>query len=208
MPIIKHTIPQLPYGYGDLDPHIGSETMRLHHQKHHKAYCDKLNELLADEPSLVELDIEKLIVEVGSAENGKGLKIRNNAGGVFNHQIWWPMMTPNPDKPRDMLSKMIEESFGNIDGMKSEFFDSCSDSFGSSWVWLVVRNKTLDIVQTKMQDNPLGLGIGYPVLGCDLWEHAYYLDRRNRKNDWVENFWKVVNWKEVENRILMSEGTV
>jgi Fe-Mn family superoxide dismutase len=205
MPKVAHSILKLPYDYKDLEPAIGEETMRLHHTKHHKSYCDKLNELLSDEPALVELDIEHLVQEVGGADGGKALQIKNNAGGVYNHQIWWPMMSPKPKEPTQMLQKMINDSFGSMKGLEDEFKDSCTSSFGSSWVWMVSRNGVLDVVKTKMQDNPLGLGQGYPLLGCDLWEHAFYLDYRNRKQEWINAFWKKVNWAEVENRLHMSE---
>ena len=206
MPHIHHSIPKLPYSYDAFQPDIGEETMRLHHAKHHKAYCDKLNELIADEPSLNELNIEQLVKEVGRSDGGKMLSIRNNAGGVYNHSIWWPMMSPDAKEPGDMLKGMIKESFGGMEGLEKEFKKECVSAFGSSWTWIVVRKGVLDIVTTRMQDNPLGLRQGYPVLGCDLWEHAFYLDRRNRKNEWVERFWKLANWKEVENRIHMAEA--
>ncbi len=180
--------------------------MRLHHQKHHKSYCDTLNELLKDEPSLIELEIEKLISEVGREDSGKMLKIRNNAGGVYNHQIWWAMMSPRQTKPGEMLLQLVKQSFGGIEALEKEFKEACTDTFGSGWTWMVMRRGVVDVVSTRMQDNPLGLKSGFPVLGCDLWEHAYYLENRNRKKKWIDTFWEIINWEEVENRIHMAES--
>lgn len=206
MPNVIHNIGKLPYAYDAFSPKIGEETMRLHHQKHHKSYCDTLNELLKDEPSLIELEIEKLISEVGREDSGKMLKIRNNAGGVYNHQIWWAMMSPRQTKPGEMLLQLVKQSFGGIEALEKEFKEACADTFGSGWTWMVMRRGVVDVVSTRMQDNPLGLKSGFPVLGCDLWEHAYYLENRNRKKKWIDTFWEIINWEEVENRLHMAES--
>jgi Fe-Mn family superoxide dismutase len=206
--IIEHKVIDLPYGYGDLSPYISEETMRFHHDKHYKKYADELNKLLKEEPSLQELDMENLLKELSSmSSSSKNVKIRNNAGGYYNHTIWWPMLSPKSNsKPSGLMENHIKSNFGSYDSLIDQFSSSALSHFGSGWCWLTIRGSNMEICCTDNQDNPILTKQGFPVLGIDIWEHAYYIDYRNRRKDYIQAFWKMVNWKEVENRFLQAEA--
>lgn len=177
---------KLPYAFDALEPHIDAETMKLHYNKHYKGYVKKLNEAIgANKPELKDL--------VTKAAKRKDA-IKNNAGGVYNHQIWWSMMTPNKHPIRGIIKEKIEKDFKSVENFYKEFTESAKTHFGSGWCWLVLKNNKLKIVQTDNQDNPLMYGQGKPILGIDVWEHAYYKKYGPDRERYIKNFLKVVNW--------------
>lgn len=176
----------LPYSFNDLEPHIDAETMRLHYNKHYKGYVKKLNDAIgSNQPPLEEL--------VKKAASRKAA-IRNNAGGAYNHQLFWNMMTPHNHACRGMIKEAIEKKFGSVEKFYGEFTEQAKSHFGSGWVWLVKKGNTLKIVQTDNQDNPLMFDQGTPILGIDVWEHAYYKKYGPDREKYIKNFLKVVNW--------------
>lgn len=189
----KIGVEKLPYPYSSLSPFIDSETMKIHYNKHYKGYVDKLNNALSkkNKKSSELIDIIKNISRYDRI-------IRNNAGGAFNHALFWSFLSPNPTKLTGELRKKIDSRFGSLDSFKKEFETKGKTVFGSGWVWLVLTPKnTLKVMTTPNQDNPLMdivKGGGFPLLGLDLWEHAYYLKYQNRRDEYISNFWKVVNW--------------
>lgn len=186
------TINSLPYAYEALEPVIDKQTMEIHHDKHHQAYCDNLNKLLGERADLQGKTLHELL----SVEAGP---IKNNAGGVWNHDFFWEVMTaPNTSKMSESLKAKIEENFGTVADFMSKFELAALGRFGSGWAWLVKTTEgKLEIVSTANQDNPLADG-KTPVLGLDVWEHAYYLKYQNKRVDYVKAFWQVVNWEMVE----------
>lgn len=204
---IEHKIIELPYGYGDLSPYISEKTLHFHHDKHYKKYADELNKLIDDEPVLHELAIEDLLKELGGMDKSdKNLSIINNAGGYYNHTIWWPMMSPKiKSSPSGLMDKHVNSSFESYDDIKKKMTEASMNHFGSGWCWLCMRGSNMEIMCTPNQDNPIINKKAFPILGIDLWEHSYYLDYQNRKKDYIESFWSIVNWKEVENRFLQAE---
>lgn len=189
----KIGIEKLPYSYTALKQFIDPETMNFHYNKHYKGYVDKLNDALSKK-KYGDLDLEKIIKTISRFDKN----IRNNAGGAFNHALFWNMLTPNPKKLEGELYKKITKQWGTFTNFKKEFEKQAKERFGSGWVWLVLTSKnTLKIMSTPNQDNPLMNvieGGGFPLLGLDLWEHAYYLKYRNKRDEYITNFWKVVNW--------------
>eukprot|EP00613_Pedinella_sp_CCMP2098_P011077 CAMPEP_0171658308 /NCGR_PEP_ID=MMETSP0990-20121206/42859_1 /TAXON_ID=483369 /ORGANISM="non described non described, Strain CCMP2098" /LENGTH=273 /DNA_ID=CAMNT_0012239467 /DNA_START=14 /DNA_END=836 /DNA_ORIENTATION=- len=194
-----YALPPLPYGYSDLEPAIGTPTMKLHHDKHHQVYINNANLAVADmdaKPSLLEL--QKNAISAGPLA-------RNGGGGAYNHDLFWAEMGPSKEKsaPTAALAGAINESFGSMEEMQKKFGESSTKVFGSGWAWLcVTKDKKLTIVSTPNQDNPLMEGsaagaVMYPILGLDVWEHAYYLDYQNRRPEYIGAFWSVVNWKKV-----------
>ena len=196
----KIGIEKLPYAYSALKSFIDAETMEIHYSKHYKGYVDKLNDALSKK-KYGDLDLIKIIKTISRFDK----KIRNNAGGAFNHALFWNMLSPTPKKLEGELYEKINKQFGSFDKFKKEFENQAKDRFGSGWVWLVLTSRnTLKIMSTPNQDNPLMDVVeqgGYPLLGLDLWEHAYYLRYRNRKEEYIKNFWKVVNWDYVEDAL-------
>jgi Fe-Mn family superoxide dismutase len=189
----KIGIEKLPYAYSALKTFIDSETMNIHYNKHYKGYVDKLNDALSKK-KYGDLDLEKVIKTISRFDKN----IRNNAGGAFNHALFWNMLTPEPKKLKGELYKKITKQWGTFTNFKKEFEKQAKSRFGSGWVWLVLTSKnTLKIMTTPNQDNPLMNvieGGGFPLLGLDLWEHAYYLKYKNKRDEYITNFWKVVNW--------------
>ena len=196
----KIGIEKLPYAYSSLKQFIDAETMEYHYNKHYKGYVDKLNSALSKK-DYGDLELEDIIKSIGKYDK----TIRNNAGGAFNHALFWKMLSPKIQTPNGDILDKIKKDFGTFQKFKTKFEEVCKDRFGSGWVWLVLTNRnTLKIVSTPNQDNPLMNVVengGYPVLGLDLWEHAYYLKYRNKKDEYIQNFWKCVNWKFV-NQLL------
>ena len=189
-----YTLPPLPYAPDALEPHIDAETMRIHHSKHHKAYVDNANKLLADQPELAKLSPVELLENLAEAPESIRAGLRNNVGGHVNHSAFWLMMSPNGGgEPTGDLAKAIDSTFGSFADFKKQFTDAAMKRFGSGWAWLVVKDGKLSILSTPNQDPPLLDGYA-TILGLDVWEHAYYLKYQNRRGDYASAWWNVVNW--------------
>ena len=195
---MAHTLPPLPYDKAALEPHIDTTTMEIHHGRHHNAYVTNLNAAIAGNAELEALSIEALCKSIDSLpENIRG-PVRNNGGGHFNHTLFWNIMGPNAGgAPTGELGDAINATFGSFDAFKEAFAKAGVTRFGSGWAWLVVKDGKLAITSTPNQDNPLMDGSGTPILGCDVWEHAYYLKYQNKRPDYIAAFWNVVNWNAV-----------
>jgi Fe-Mn family superoxide dismutase len=195
---MSFTLPDLPYSYNALEPHIDARTMEIHHSKHHAAYTNNLNNAIADS-ALASKSIENLL-----REDCSNTAIRNNGGGFYNHCMFWEIMSPNGGgTPSSELSSAIDSSFGSFDAFKTEFSKAAATRFGSGWAWLCVNNGKLEICSTPNQDNPLMPDAGCqgsPILTLDVWEHAYYLNYQNRRPDYISAFFNVINWDEVARR--------
>ncbi len=195
-----HTLSDLPYSYDALEPFIDAQTMQIHHDKHHAAYVKNLNDALAGQDQLLSLPVEQLIADLSNVPESLQTKVRNNGGGHANHTLFWQIMSPNPSgekrSPSGDLIKAIDSSFGSFDGFMEKFAAAGIGRFGSGWVWLVSEKGTLTITDTPNQDTPVMEG-KTPILGLDVWEHAYYLKYQNLRADYIKNWWNVVNWTEV-----------
>jgi len=197
---MTYTLPDLPYAYDALEPHIDEETMRLHHDKHHAAYITKTNAALENHPELAELSIVELMEKLDSVPEDIRTAVRNNGGGHANHTLFWEVLSPNGGgQPSGDLAKAIEDAFGGFEEFKEKFNETAAGRFGSGWAWLVVSDGKLEVMDTLNQDSPHTEG-KTPVLGLDVWEHAYYLNYQNKRPDYIQAFWNVVNWDEVEKR--------
>jgi superoxide dismutase, Fe-Mn family len=193
---MSYTVPPLPYDYNALEPHIDEATMRVHHDKHHQAYVDKANAAL-EGTEFADKGVEDLIKNLGSLPADKQAPLRNNGGGHFNHSLFWEWMAPNAGgEPTGALAQAIESAFGSFDDFKAKFKDGGVNQFGSGWSWLVHDGSGLALVSTPNQNNPLTDG-KTPLLGVDVWEHAYYLKYQNRRPDYIDAWWNVVNWQAV-----------
>lgn len=195
------TLPALPYDYAALEPHIDMLTMQIHHDKHHKTYVDKLNEAMAKETYTPPPSLESLFETISA----KSVAIRNHGGGHYNHSMFWQIMTPkHTDTIPDKLKTAIDASFGNVETLKKQMNDAASKRFGSGWAWLVQQKDKLVVSSTPNQDNPL-MDVaevkGQPLIGIDVWEHAYYLKYQNKRGDYLDAWWNVVNWNEVAKRM-------
>lgn len=188
-------LPKLPYAYDALEPHIDKETLEIHHTKHHNTYVTKLNDAVKG-TDLESKSIEDIIKNLNSVPDDIRTAVQNNGGGHYNHSLFWEMLTPNASEPSGEVVDAISSTFGSLDKFKEEFAAAAAGRFGSGWAWLVVDNGELSIVSTPNQDNPLSEG-KIPVLGLDVWEHAYYLKYQNKRPDYISAFWNVVNWDKV-----------
>lgn len=190
----------LPYAYDALEPYIDKETMMLHHDKHEKAYVDNLNKVISKYPELYKKGLEGILKDLNSIPEDIRETVKNNAGGVYNHDFFWSIMTPEKgQKPSEELLKAINKDFGSLDNLKTKFNEAALGRFGSGWAWLVLnKDSNLSIISTPNQDSPISQDLK-PILGIDAWEHAYYLKYQNRRKDYIDNWWNVVNWKQVEN---------
>ena len=198
---MPHTLPPLPYAYNALEPHIDEQTMRIHHDKHHDAYVNNLNGALKDHPDLDRLSIEQLIGNLGQVPEAIRTAVRNNGGGHFNHTLFWELMTPGgASAPAGDLAKAIEASFGGFDKFKEQFQKAGMTRFGSGWAWLTQGAGGLAIESSPNQDSPVMDGKKV-LLGCDVWEHAYYLKYQNRRADYLGAWWSTVNWTLVAKRM-------
>ena len=194
---MTYTLPELPYAYDALEPYIDVETMHLHHDKHHNTYVTNLNAAIEKHPELGEKSVEDLISDMNAIPEDIRTAVRNNGGGHANHTFFWEIMAPNAGgQPTGAIKEAIDETFGSFDEMKAAFKTAATGRFGSGWAWLVVNNGKLEITSTPNQDSPLMDG-QTPVLGLDVWEHAYYLKYKNVRPDYIEAFWNVVNLDKV-----------
>jgi Fe-Mn family superoxide dismutase len=196
------TLPKLPYAYDALEPYIDARTMEIHHDKHHAAYVNNLNAALKDHPDLQKKKLTELLRDVSSLPEAIRQAVINNGGGDYNHTLFWHFMAPKAGgQPNGALSKDIDAAFGSFDKFVAKFNDAAAKRFGSGWAWLVVgRNGDLAVLSTANQDSPITTG-QTPVLGIDVWEHAYYLKYQNRRPEYVKAWWNVVNWPYVAERI-------
>ncbi|SDN08307.1 superoxide dismutase SodA [Sediminibacillus halophilus] len=196
----KFELPELPYAYDALEPHIDKETMNIHHTKHHNTYVTKLNGAVEGNSDLENKSLEELLSDIDSVPAEVRTAVRNNGGGHANHSLFWTVLSPNGGgEPSGELADKINSKFGGFDKFKEEFGKAATGRFGSGWAWLVVNNGELEITSTLNQDSPIMEG-KTPILGLDVWEHAYYLKYQNKRPEYVSAFWNVVNWDEVAKR--------
>ncbi|MCG7341031.1 superoxide dismutase [Staphylococcus auricularis] len=189
-------LPNLPYDCDALEPYIDKETMEIHHDKHHNTYVTKLNSAV-EGTDLENKSIEEIVANLDSVPEDIQTAVRNNGGGHLNHSLFWELLTPNSEEKGTVVDK-IKEQWGSLDDFKKEFADAAAARFGSGWGWLVVNAEgKLEITTTPNQDNPITEG-KTPILGIDVWEHAYYLKYQNKRPEYIENFWNVVNWEKVD----------
>ncbi|KKU16869.1 MAG: Manganese/iron superoxide dismutase [Candidatus Jorgensenbacteria bacterium GW2011_GWA1_48_13] len=194
---MRHELPKLPYAYDALEPYIDARTMEIHHTKHHQGYVDKLNKALEGHLDLESKTLEELLGDLEAVPEDIRTAVRNQGGGHFNHSLFWKIMAPKAGgEPQGDLAAAIDKNFGNFAKFKESFANAASGVFGSGWAWLVVKNSELDIMTTPNQDSPIMQG-QKPILGLDVWEHAYYLKYQNKRPDYVAAWWNVVNWAEV-----------
>ncbi|MBC2347683.1 superoxide dismutase [Listeria welshimeri] len=197
---MTYELPKLPYTYDALEPNVDKETMEIHYTKHHNTYVTKLNEAVANHPELASKPVEDLVANLDSVPEDIRGAVRNHGGGHANHTLFWSILSPNGGgAPTGNLKAAIESEFGTFDEFKEKFNAAAAARFGSGWAWLVVNNGKLEIVSTANQDSPLSDG-KTPVLGLDVWEHAYYLKFQNRRPEYIDTFWNVINWDEANKR--------
>jgi Fe-Mn family superoxide dismutase len=199
------SVPDLPYDYAALEPHIDEQTMRIHHDKHHKAYVDNANAALAG-TALENTPVEEIVANLSQVSDDKRTAVRNNAGGHLNHSLFWESMGPNGGgAPSGDLGSAIDAAFGSFDDFKAKLKDAGIKRFGSGWSWLVWDGSALAVTSTPNQDNPISDG-QTPLLGVDVWEHAYYLLYQNRRPDYLDAWWNTVNWSKVAERYAAARG--
>lgn len=198
-----HTLPSLSFQYDALEPHIDAKTMEIHYTKHHQGYVDKLNAALEGHEELAEKSIEELLRDIANVPESIKTAVQNNGGGHANHSLFWTLLSPNGGgDPSGVLEEKLSASFGSVAEFKQEFEQTAATRFGSGWAWLVVgADGALAVYSTANQDSPLMKG-DTPIIGLDVWEHAYYLNYQNRRPDYISAFWNVLNWDEVERRYL------
>jgi Fe-Mn family superoxide dismutase len=203
--IMSYKLPELPYSYDALAPYIDATTMEIHHTKHHQGYVNKLNAAL-EEAGIEGTDLNSLFGKISKLSTG----IRNNGGGHFNHCLFWTILTPNGSEVPTTLAEAIDKTFGSLDELKTSFSNAAATRFGSGWAWLIVdADGNLKVTSTPNQDNPLmdtAPDQGTPILGLDVWEHAYYLNYQNKRPEYIDAFWNLVDWKEVEKRYLAAKS--
>jgi len=198
---MSHSLPELNYPYDALEPHIDAKTMEIHHTKHHQAYVNGLNAALEKEPNLANAGLGNLCQMVNNLPDSVKTAVRNHGGGHYNHSLFWSIMSPNGGgSPSGNLADLIDSSFGSFDKFKEEFANAAMTRFGSGWAWLVCKDGKLSITSTANQENPLMTGEGTPILGLDVWEHAYYLNYQNLRGGYIGAWWNVVDWSSVEQR--------
>jgi len=198
---MSHKLPDLSYDYSALEPFIDARTMEIHHSKHHAAYVNNLNNALEAHADLAGKDIEELLKSLNSLPESVRNAVRNNGGGHFNHTMFWQIMSAKSNgNPSGELGSAINTTFGSFEDFKKEFSTAAATRFGSGWAWLVLdKSGSLKVMSTANQDNPVSEGLK-PVMGLDVWEHAYYLKYQNRRPEYIDNWWNVVNWEEVNKR--------
>jgi Fe-Mn family superoxide dismutase len=198
-----YSLPQLPYSYDALEPYIDKTTMEIHHTKHHQAYINNLNSALEKYPEFHNLELEEILRNLNQLPEEIRTAVRNNGGGHYNHTLFWEIMKPNGGgEPKGKLKEEIERNFGSFEEFKKLFSETAIKHFGSGWAWLVITSdKKLKVYSMLNQDNPLMNG-DIPIMGLDVWEHAYYLKYQNRRAEYVEAWWHVVNWDKIEENLL------
>ncbi|MFC6039876.1 superoxide dismutase [Paenisporosarcina macmurdoensis] len=197
---MAYELPQLPYAYDALEPHIDKDTMNIHHTKHHNAYVTNLNNALAGHDDLLSKSVEELIANLDAVPEAARTAVRNNGGGHANHSLFWELLSATGGgNPSGKLAEAIDAKFGSFDSFKEEFAKAATTRFGSGWAWLSLNNGELELTSTPNQDSPIMDG-NTPLLGLDVWEHAYYLNYQNRRPEYIAAFWNVVNWDEVSKR--------
>jgi Fe-Mn family superoxide dismutase len=203
---MAHEVPALPYDYAALEPYIDKETMHLHHDKHHQAYVTNLNAALEKAPELQKMSTEDLLKGLENVPEAIRNAVRNNGGGHVNHSMFWKIMAPNAGgDPTGAIADAIKSTFGDFNAFKEKFNDAGLKQFGSGWSWLVRdQGGKLQVISSANQDNPMSQGF-YPIIGNDVWEHAYYLKYQNRRADYLKEWWNVVNWVEVNKRFQDSQ---
>jgi Fe-Mn family superoxide dismutase len=198
-------LPPLPYPYDALEPHIDAETMRIHHDRHHQAYVDNANKAL-EGTELADAPVEDVLRRLDSLPSDKQAAVRNNAGGHFNHTLFWEIMGPGGGgEPQGALADALTSSFGSLDDLKAQVNDAGVKRFGSGWAWIIVVGGNLQVTSTPNQDSPLMEG-ATPILGIDVWEHAYYLRYQNKRPDYLAAWWNTVNWEAVARRYEAASG--
>jgi Fe-Mn family superoxide dismutase len=198
---MAHTLPPLPYPSNALEPHIDAQTMEIHHDKHHNAYVTNLNAALEKAPELANTPLDELLTNLSAVPDAIRTAVRNNGGGHWNHSLFWVLMAPNAGgAPTGALADAIGSAFGDFEKFKEQFTAAGAARFGSGWVWLNNEGGKLTITSSPNQDNPLMDGKPAPILGLDVWEHAYYLKYQNRRPDYMKAWWNVVNWPAVAKR--------
>jgi Fe-Mn family superoxide dismutase len=209
---MAYELPPLPYANNALEPHVDARTMEIHHDKHHQAYITNANNALKDHADLLAKPVTELIADLTVVPEAIRTAVRNNAGGHANHTFFWTIMGPHAGgEPKGKLAGAIKAKFGSFDAFKEAFEKAGATRFGSGWAWLVVNKDELEVVSTANQDNPLmGQAVagveGTPVIGCDVWEHAYYLNYQNRRPDYLKAWWNTVNWDQAEKNYLAATG--
>jgi Fe-Mn family superoxide dismutase len=202
----KHELPPLPYAFDALEPHIDAQTMQLHHDKHHATYVSKLNEALDKEPGLQGKGLEELLRGIQDVPESIRTAVRNHGGGHHNHSLFWEVMGPNGGgEPTGEVAAAISRDFGSFQSCKEKLTNAAANQFGSGWGWLVVSGGKLDVVARPNQDSPLMEG-KTPVLGVDVWEHAYYLKYQNRRPDYLAAWWNTIDWRAVAQRFAAARG--
>ncbi len=201
---MKHSLPTLPYAYNALEPFFDAKTMEIHHTKHHQTYVDKLNAALGGHENLQKLKVADLLRDLNSVPENIRTAVRNHGGGHANHSFWWPILRKEVNYGGD-IAAAINSKFGGYDDFKEKFSSAAALLFGSGWTWLVVSNGELEIMTTPNQDSPLSQG-KTPILGIDVWEHAYYLKYQNRRPDYIAAFFNVINWEQVDEYFKAATG--
>ena len=198
---MTHELPALPYEFSDLEPHIDARTMEIHHGKHHNAYITNLNAALEGHPELQDKSIEDLLKDLGAIPSDIRGAVQNNGGGHYNHTLFWPSMSADGGGiPSGNLAAAIDSTFNDFESFKAEFSAAAATRFGSGWAWLSIdTNNNLIVSSTANQDNPISEGLS-PILGLDVWEHAYYLNYQNLRPDYISAWWNIVNWDKVSER--------
>jgi Fe-Mn family superoxide dismutase len=205
---MAHQLPNLPYGFDALEPHIDAQTMQIHHGKHHAGYVKNLNTALDKHPELQQQSVEELLQGIQKVPEDIRTAVRNNGGGHANHSMFWTIMTPNGGgEPTGALAEALKKTFGNFPTFKEQFTQAATTRFGSGWAWLTSTKGKLEISSTANQDSPLMEG-KVPVMGLDVWEHAYYLKYQNRRADYITAWWNVLNWAEIARRFESAAETV
>jgi len=209
---MPYTLPPLPYAYDALEPHFDSRTMEIHHTKHHQAYITNVNNALG-EAGVAEMPVEQLIADIGSLPQAVQGPVRNNGGGHANHSLFWTVLTPEGGQPTGKVAQAIEDDLGGYEKFKDAFTKAAQTRFGSGWAWLTVgKDGKLLVESSANQDSPLmgqfaGMSGGTPILGLDVWEHAYYLQYQNKRPDYIAAFFNIINWAEVERRYEAALGS-
>ncbi len=204
---MAYELPKLPYAFNALEPHIDAQTMEIHHTKHHAGYVTKLNAAIEKHADLQKKTIEQLLAGINSVPESIRTAVRNNGGGHANHSLFWQIMSPKGGgEPKGKLADALTKTFGDFAGFQKQFSDAAAGRFGSGWAWLVVKGGKVAVESTANQDSPHMEG-KTPILGLDVWEHAYYLKYQNRRPDYIAAWWNVVNWADVGKRFEKAAGS-